>query len=78
MEKTWITKNGEKMLVKDMSNQHILNCIKAIEEEKIIFITKTGYAPDNDYIEYDEDFIGKERWIKIFKEVLKKRGVLDE
>ena len=77
-DKIWITKNGEKIAVKDMSTQHILNCIKAIKEEKIIFVTNTGYAPDNDYIEYEENDLGRERWIKTFENELKKRGVLDE
>lgn len=77
-DKIWITRNGEKIAIKDMSTQHILNCLNAIEEGKIIFVSNNGYAPDNDYIEYEENDLGKEHWIKTFKNELKKRGVLDE
>lgn len=77
-DKVWITRSREKIKVKEMSTQHIINTIKAIEEEKIVFVVNCGYAQGNDYIEYEENIEGKEHWIKIFKNELKKRGVLDE
>lgn len=73
MEKIWTMQNGNKINVKDMTIQHIKNCIRCIEDGRINFIINMGWAEDNDYIEYDEDIQQKEKWIKIFKDELEKR-----
>ena len=74
MEYTWTTQNGDEIKVKDMTTSHILNCIRCIEQGRIHFIVSMGRAQDNDYIEYDEDTVEKERWIKIFKNELERRN----
>lgn len=72
-EHIWTTKNGEEIKIKDMTSQHILNCIKCIEEGRINFIINMGWAEDNDYQEFEEDTERKEQWIKIFNNELKRR-----
>lgn len=56
-----------------MTTQHIMNCIRCIEEGRINFIINMGWAEDNDYQEFDEDIEEKERWIKIFNKELERR-----
>lgn len=73
MEKIWTTQNGNRIRLKDMTTQHIKNCIRCIEDGRINFIINMGWAQDNDYIEYDEDIQQKEKWIKIFKDELERR-----
>ncbi|MFR8144773.1 MAG: hypothetical protein ACLU84_06835 [Clostridia bacterium] len=72
-EHIWTTQNGDEIKVKDMTSQHILNCIKCIEEGRINFIINMGWAEENDYQEFDEDTERKEQWIKIFNNELKRR-----
>lgn len=72
-EAIWTTQNDTRIKVKDMTTQHIKNCIRCIEEGKINFIINMGWAEDNDYQMYDEDTEEKERWIKIFSDELKNR-----
>lgn len=36
IEKYWKTQNGETLLIKDMKTSHIKNCLKAIEDGKVI------------------------------------------
>ena len=74
MNEIWETKDGIKIKVKDMATQHILNCIKCIEESRINFIINMGWAEDNDYQMYDEDTEEKERWIRIFRDELERRN----
>lgn len=74
MEHIWTTQNGNKIKVKDMTIQHIKNCIRCIEEGRINFIINMGWAEDNDYQMYDEDTEEKERWIKIFRDELERRS----
>lgn len=74
MEHIWTTQNGTKIKVKDMTTQHIKNCIRCIEEGRINFIINMGWAEDNDYQMYDEDTEKKEKWIKIFKDELERRN----
>lgn len=76
MENIWITRNGTKINVRDMTTQHILNTLKCIEERRIIFLMDLGYLEDNDCKIIDENDIEKEHWIKIFKEELKRRKVI--
>ena len=74
MEEIWTTQNGDKIKVKDMTTQHIRNCIKCIEDGRIDFVINMGWAEDNDYQEIDEDTEEKERWINIFKTELERRN----
>lgn len=48
-EAIWTTQNDTRIKVKDMTTQHIKNCIRCIEEGKINFIINMGWAEDNDY-----------------------------
>lgn len=73
MEEKWKIQNGSEIKVKDMTTQHILNCIRSIEEGRINFIINMGWAEDNDYQMYDEDTETKEKWIKIFNKELERR-----
>lgn len=73
MENIWTTQNGTKINVKDMTIKHILNTLKCIEEERIVFLIDLGYLEDNDCKIIDENDIEKERWIKIFEEELERR-----
>lgn len=74
---TWCTKNGEKILIKDMTTQHIKNCIKAIQEDRIQVgeTIQLGYTQDGDgdgmiydFIDYSKDYI------QVFNEELKRRN----
>lgn len=73
MEHIWTTQNGSKIKVKDMKTQHILNCIRCIEEGRINFIINMGWAEDNDFQMYDEDTEQKEKWLSIFNKELERR-----
>ncbi len=73
MEEVWTTQNDTKIKVKDMTIQHIRNCIRCLEEGRINFIINMGWAEDNDYQEFDEDTEEKERWLRIFDNELKRR-----
>ena len=62
----WETKTGEKIKIKDMTTQHIKNCIKAIQEERISIgeTIDLGYTGDGcgdgiiyDFIDYGNDYI---------------------
>ncbi|MDO4391800.1 MAG: hypothetical protein Q4C11_01700 [Clostridium sp.] len=75
MEHIWITQNGNKMKVKNMTTQHIINTLKCIEDGRIQFIINMGWAQDNDYQEFDENTKAKERWIKIFNDELERRNI---
>ena len=72
-ERIWRTKEGKSIKVKDMTTQHIINTLNAIEDGKIQFVINMRWAQDNDYIEYDENTEAKKRWIKVFKDELKRR-----
>ena len=74
MEEIWTTRNGNKIKVKDMTTQHIRNCIKCIGNGRIDFVINMGWAEDNDYQEFDEDTEEKERWINIFESELERRN----
>lgn len=72
----WITKNNKKIKIKDMTTQHIKNCIKAIQEDRIQVgeSIQLGYTQDGngdgiiyDFIDFSKDYI------KTFNEELKRR-----
>jgi hypothetical protein len=81
--KNWTTKDGTELEISEMETNHIKNCIKLIDriaKNGMEVIINCGYAPDNDYIEYDSyvmtgnkvyDHYKKE--LKCFKEELEKR-----
>lgn len=73
---TWKTKNEEEILIKNMTTEHIKNCIKAIKEDKIQIgeTIQLGYTGDGegdgiiyDFIDYSKDYI------KAFNEELNRR-----
>jgi len=75
----WKTKEGKELNIKDMTTQHIKNCIKAIQEDRIQVgeSIDVGYTGDGDgdgivyqWIDYGKDYI------KAFEEELKNRGDL--
>ena len=77
MLKYWETKDGNKILIKDMTTNHIKNCIKALEEGKIT-VGKSldiGYTLDGDGDGIIYDFIDcSQYYIKAFKEELTRRN----
>lgn len=76
--KTWINKNGDKILIKNMTTQYIKNCIKAIEEERIQIgeTIDLGYTGDGegdgiiyDFIDHSKEYIqALERELEIRKD----------
>lgn len=75
----WKTKEGKELNIKDMTTQHIKNCIKAIQEDRIQVgeTIDIGYTGDGDgdgimyqWIDYGKDYI------RAFEEELKNRGEL--
>lgn len=77
----WKTKNGNKIKIKDMTTEHIKNCIKAIQEGRIQVCKNIdiGYTGDGDgdgiiyqWVDYGRDYI------RAFEEELKKRGEILE
>lgn len=77
----WTMKNGEKIEIGEMTTQHILNSIRAIEENRIKIgqVVDLGYTGDGagDGIMYD--YIDKSGiYIEEFKKELKKRGINNE
>lgn len=77
----WTMKNGKKIDIKNMTVEHIKNCIKAIEEKKIrvVQVVDLGYTGDGagDGVIYD--YIDKSGlYIEEFKKELKKRGINNE
>jgi len=74
--KYWTTKNSEKISIKNMTTQHIKNCIKAIKEERIQIgeTIDLGYTGDGDGDGIIYDFIDKsEEYIKAFEKELNNR-----
>lgn len=72
----WTTKNGDEIEVKDMTTQHIKNCIKAIKEERITIgeIVDVGYTCDGDGDGIIYDWLDNgDIYIKAFEEELKRR-----
>lgn len=72
----WRTKNGTEIEIKNMTTNHIKNCIKAIKEERIVIGENidVGYTCDGDgdgitYAWLDNGDI----YIRAFEEELKRR-----
>lgn len=56
MKKYWTMKNGEDILIKDMSDSHLNNTIKLLErryEENDGCLEFAGMSPFNDDFDYD-------------------------
>lgn len=56
MKKIWVTKTGEEIEISKMTETHLINSIKMIEryaKNGLNYVVNLGYAPDNDYVEYD-------------------------
>lgn len=66
----WMTKDGQEIAIKDMSNRHILNCISHIIKNGIWDV----YAPDIEAVEYFRCEDEEKRYIGIFVNELKRRG----
>ena len=74
----WTTKSGEKIPIKEMTTQHIKNCIKAIEEERIQIgeTIDLGYTGDGEGDGIIYDFIDmSEEYLQAFEKELKNREV---
>ena len=72
----WVTKNGTKILIKDMTTDHIKNCIKALKEKRIVASRRVniGYTCDGDGDGVIYDFIDDSNdYIKEFEKELEKR-----
>lgn len=76
----WETKEGKEINIKDMTTQHIKNCIKAIKEDRIQVGENigVGYTGDGDgdgiiyqWVDYGKDYI------RAFEEELKNRGDIE-
>ena len=64
----WTTKTGEELKISNMKTSHIENCIKLLERNAkngVHTMINCGYAPDNDYIEYEENIIYGEEYLDI-------------
>ena len=73
----WTTKNGDKIEIKDMTTQHIKNCIKAIKEKRIIIGTNidVGYTGDGDGDGIIYQWLDSgDYYVKAFEEELKRRN----
>jgi hypothetical protein len=62
--KYWITKDEQEIPYKKLEDSHLLNILKWIErraKQGVTIIVDCGYAPDNDYKEYESyEIYGKE------------------
>lgn len=73
----WRTKDGREIQIKDMTTQHIKNCIKALKEDKIKvgITTDVGYTCDGDGDGIIYDFIDyRKEYIEEFENELKRRN----
>lgn len=73
----WTTKNGDEIEVRDMTTQHIKNCIKAIKEKRIVIgkNVDVGYTCDGDGDGIIYDWLDNgDIYIKAFEEELKRRN----
>jgi hypothetical protein len=83
----WKQKNGKKIKVKNMTNEHIINCIKMLRrndfiDPEIVNVYLKCTPPSSDAAQdcFDREFefvLSKIpcKWITIFKKELKQRGV---
>lgn len=73
----WRTKDGKEIQIKNMTTQHIKNCIKALKDDKIQ-VGKTidiGYTCDGDGDGRIYDFIDcRKEYIEEFENELKRRN----
>lgn len=72
----WTTKNGAKIPIKDMTTDHIKNCIKALKEKRIVAGRRVNidYTCDGDGDGVIYDFIDDSNdYIKEFEKELERR-----
>ena len=68
--KTWITKDGTELNIKDMETSHIKNCIKYLESQEIPVVHYMGDCHVGDIIEDTDAYIvAFEKELKIREEV---------
>jgi len=83
MDGMWTTRDGTELEIKNMETDHIKNCMSMLERnaiEGVEISMNLGYAPDNDYIEYDSDTVYGEKYLKgteyyELKKELENRGI---
>lgn len=68
--KTWTTRDGKELHIKNMSKNHLENCIKYLEENPISY---GCYGVDADDMFFDVDEKLTNRYIRAFKKELKNR-----
>ena len=76
----WTTQDGNEILVKDMTNDHIANCIRYLEKRlksgntTIIIGEPPDWGdPDGGWWDYEDITPRLKKWIKIFKTEQKRR-----
>ena len=72
----WRTKDGKEIAIKDMTTEHIKNCIKALQEDRITigYTISIGYTADGDGDGEMFEFINcADDYIEAFKEELLNR-----
>ena len=70
MKNYWKTKTGDYVEISKMETSHIENSIKMIErkaKDGLTGVFNMGYAPDNDYVEYEEFVMYGKEVIKHFE-----------
>lgn len=65
--KIWTTQTGQKIYVKDMSTEHIQNCINGLENGTIEFYTYDG-----------KDEETENEWLKTFEKEINLRKIKQE
>lgn len=69
MIRTWTTKDGTEMSIKDMSTSHIQNCITFLKENPLMI---GHYDLEGDHY-FDLDYDLTDEYIMTFQKELKKR-----